>query len=1029
VKEVAPNVYVTSGGGFFSTTPKQKEDLKAEYLKQYPEMQTKPGIYRGGALIVSPGKASEYTAGQLFRDVRQGTATVEYETAQKWADNRRVALEQQAKNQPRKTIEGQYVVRNPYTQQDVDLSTAKNAAEAMRMAGYRPPEAIGQLNLVRQKSAFTVKGEGVLPAWYFRGKGTEPKGTITVYKQTITAQNQAEARLAGLPEPGEYELLRDVRNYKPREGVITVLNKKATARIDSTSTNRKTSLGGVSRDVAAFGARIRTTSRQTADNIGMPDGPPKDLGERFTKGGQAFAYSFSKLGEYGGGGLQAIGTDIRERPIQLAAAASAGAIVRKADGALLALRSSKLLAGSGKVATTARGAITGARIGAGSIMAGGYAASIGTEVLQTRGDAGKLGELAGSTALDLTAFRAGARLASPVKVPQTSGPKGDVRVRSRSTQKFETTDPRMESPAAPRTTVTTSYAETLAGSNKPLKTRVMQYPSGTLSKVQTAEAMRIVTTQRLGQQYATAKVYEQGQLSKVVRVKAEATGARASTTTLTNNVRSANKQVSTNIIAQASVAQRTALVQTSIGGKAYTGLSMEQGASRALSIAGDARIKPFGRVVQNRGKGGKIIRSQTGKTTRAKTPLQLGEDATIARNEYAMSRGQFVKDMAVTQTSEPTLLLGSRSVKVQRTVAGITAKRSVASVVQSESISEVTLSRTPKPPVVAAARAGAKKVTPILRQELRAAAKPATKTYAAGRRAGKLISETENKAITALRIRKVSRATTETPSPVLLEVTGQKAKAVPISVSTAQERTTYGKDLLILPNTETLPAPKDTVTAPRLDPISRMREELGITTEAAPLSASRLSQGNRSKTRSELSQRAEQGVRTSPIEATLPRQERAPVTVTRPATTPRVARLPTLDPRLKYGRSIVKTPQPKLPPFKPRSSLSGGSGFTVLVRRRGKFKKLNPDPLPLDKAITVGKQKVKSTLAASVRIVDQSGKSADARTTLAGLGRAFRPAKKDSTTFVQKAPFRLSSRGERQDIQAARKNRKGGLFG
>jgi hypothetical protein len=91
------------------------------------------------------------------------------------------------------------------------------------------------------------------------------------------------------------------------------------------------------------------------------------------------------------------------------------------------------------------------------------------------------------------------------------------------------------------------------------------------------------------------------------------------------------------------------------------------------------------------------------------------------------------------------------------------------------------------------------------------------------------------------------------------------------------------------------------------------------------------------------------------------------------------------------------------------------------VRRKGKFKTVRAG-LSAEEAIKLGKEKTEGSLAASFKVVGAGGTALSIKEAAGSLGGRFRPAKKDSTTFVQKAAFRLSSLGEKREIRSARRN-------
>lgn len=115
----------------------------------------------------------------------------------------------------------------------------------------------------------------------------------------------------------------------------------------------------------------------------------------------------------------------------------------------------------------------------------------------------------------------------------------------------------------------------------------------------------------------------------------------------------------------------------------------------------------------------------------------------------------------------------------------------------------------------------------------------------------------------------------------------------------------------------------------------------------------------------------------------------------------------------------------KLPALLPTGK-NEQEGFNVKVRRKGKFKTLNSEPLSKEDAIGLGAYNVEKTLGASFKI-ESAGKPATGKTNTKGTLKDFYKSKREDNTFVQKANARLGRRSERQEIQSARKSR--GIFG
>jgi hypothetical protein len=90
--------------------------------------------------------------------------------------------------------------------------------------------------------------------------------------------------------------------------------------------------------------------------------------------------------------------------------------------------------------------------------------------------------------------------------------------------------------------------------------------------------------------------------------------------------------------------------------------------------------------------------------------------------------------------------------------------------------------------------------------------------------------------------------------------------------------------------------------------------------------------------------------------------------------------------------------------------------FTVEVRRRGKFKPIATST-SLSKALSIGKERVGGTLAATFRVKD-IGK-------LPSLPKGFRTKQtKSGVEFIEKRKFRLSRVGEKKEIQQSKRRKK-----
>lgn len=114
---------------------------------------------------------------------------------------------------------------------------------------------------------------------------------------------------------------------------------------------------------------------------------------------------------------------------------------------------------------------------------------------------------------------------------------------------------------------------------------------------------------------------------------------------------------------------------------------------------------------------------------------------------------------------------------------------------------------------------------------------------------------------------------------------------------------------------------------------------------------------------------------------------------------------------------LIRNPKRNMP----KRIRRGVEGFIPELRRRGKFVSIGK-PTSFEQALGIGKTAARQSLGASIRLRKISGGYASLTPS-----QEFRFGKngRESSVLVQKAPFRLSSRGERFEIL---RSRKGGNF-
>ena len=120
---------------------------------------------------------------------------------------------------------------------------------------------------------------------------------------------------------------------------------------------------------------------------------------------------------------------------------------------------------------------------------------------------------------------------------------------------------------------------------------------------------------------------------------------------------------------------------------------------------------------------------------------------------------------------------------------------------------------------------------------------------------------------------------------------------------------------------------------------------------------------------------------------------------------------PTWKPRI-----ITTTKRKPVSAFKPIPRRAVEKGFTVQVKRRGKFGAPLPISVPKAEAFAIGARAVTTTAAATFKIVGAKGplRPTGIRPTLKEIA-VIRPGKKPGT-FVQKSRFRIISEGEKREI-------------
>lgn len=127
---------------------------------------------------------------------------------------------------------------------------------------------------------------------------------------------------------------------------------------------------------------------------------------------------------------------------------------------------------------------------------------------------------------------------------------------------------------------------------------------------------------------------------------------------------------------------------------------------------------------------------------------------------------------------------------------------------------------------------------------------------------------------------------------------------------------------------------------------------------------------------------------------------------------------------------LPRIPTSTIKPFRIRPRLSGTKQrttrglFTVSERRRGTFRPIATTK-DLNKALSIGARRTRTTLGATFRVSRGRGRGIGGIGTPAGFRRKETSL---GTLFIEPRKQRLGSVGEIIEIQTARKQRKGGIF-
>lgn len=128
------------------------------------------------------------------------------------------------------------------------------------------------------------------------------------------------------------------------------------------------------------------------------------------------------------------------------------------------------------------------------------------------------------------------------------------------------------------------------------------------------------------------------------------------------------------------------------------------------------------------------------------------------------------------------------------------------------------------------------------------------------------------------------------------------------------------------------------------------------------------------------------------------------------------AQVQALKSQLTTKLDLIEEPiKPLLPKASVDRQVKSGKGlFKVLVKKQGKFVTIGQGYSDLATAINRGKQEIKDTARASFKVVSTFGEPQKINI---NNDRTLRPSKVDANVVVQKSSFRISSPGEKKEIQ------------
>lgn len=1079
------------GGGGASSSP-----TKASPSPSTPG-QFKEGFGSGGTYYVTKGGKLIGTSGTAARKEAQTQQAIQSSPQ----------TEPQPAAAPSSSVQpGPSTVINPYSGERIDIAAQRNAREAFYAAGYRPPQQTGELSLQRQKYVFTLKGEGDFKAIGFGNAGRETAGNIKVYKKTIAAGSEAEARFAGLPEKGVYQYTYDARTYQPRQGFLAPVGKKLEDANRGFSENLKrqakeyeegnqnyiaaATVVKLSEGVERFGARIRTAGERgvqkypsmgsaafTGDKAARLEG--KTAGQRLAiVGGDTYKTGMNRLSQgtiFAGSFVETLGLDVRERPGDLLVTAGAAGVLKTGIETYKVAKRTRIVFKSEKSASKFL-TITSSRAPSTPFI----------KVTRTRTPS--------------TPF---------IKVTRTGPPESPfVTITRTSTpdKKLTFTVPRPRAPSA-ETVIGVGLAVPFIAATGAQVYRARDDPAQ-LGRL-TARTGEDVLAFGAGYKAGGALAASAGDAISVARSRAAIRSYEKKYSGQLTTPQTARELQAfrTDLTEPVIVVQPLEAIQTQrgileVGGRGEATLFSKSGTrlgpSRVLLPEELPNPLQQFRITKLERSTDLLMKERRPSTVLDRAAQQLSTDrAALVKGELRVTDVGLTTAGKLAQRVNTLERFGPNTPRVEMPIEselplGLRRARVVDTL---EIFQPVKVGRAPLDAEIRFEPLGQerglltfeqRRITGTSQQRLKVLSGPAPRqTLEFIQRDLQIINLDTGKAIEGVAYPSRRLIVRDAPlviksvklrkKPFKLPDVSQKPR-VPLNDAGLDVQTGGGTTLRLMPQ-ETQTATKTKVTtiqeekriqgqkkrsgtkggqkgeqkrgrkqetikpeerlAPQTgkdilrEPFMRATNRLGSRGRLKPQAALRPAFSSAQTSRSEYTFRERTlpkqdilpGVRITPRQDTIQEQQRE-TRERRPFPFVPVTPRPT---RPQRDGLLEKTITPTLPPKLPRLGSDAAPGFDVFVKQKGRFTKVSKTPLSSEEALALGKRKVKGTIAASFKVTGSGGNPLNPREGLGALGPEFRLSKTDSDVFVQRSEYRLSSLGEKQDIRAAQRPRRGRL--